>query len=409
MSNTDIYPPQNFSTEGPYTVVTSSRTTPTSAWTAPSSSTVMNQQLSGSKARTGLSSSNYQDACDRGALKENAFGYQENVDRLPQGTYAYETKGISGGYFAERYFASGTFPASAVTAPDLLTIPSLRRLNLDNEVKQKVFSKVRDSDVNIAVAWGERAETIHLLSTALSRLGKAYNLAKAGNLVGAAIALTGHKPSHNISNTVAQGWLELQYGWRPLMSDIYGLSTTLQKQMTHREYVVVSSRKKIQEASSRLTVNGNTREYMTADAFYESSVRVKMKSSSMFLKTASEVGLTNPLLVAWELVPFSFVVDWALPIGTFLSQFDSALGWYFEQGSITSFSKYHGTTVREVANVPADYVFFICDIRRDLEQVSVSRTGINTWVEMFSIPYVKNPASIEHALNALALLTNRKR
>jgi hypothetical protein len=29
------------------------------------------------------------------------------------------------------------------------------------------------------------------------------------------------------------------------------------------------------------------------------------------------LGLTNPLNVAWELVPFSFVVDWFIPIGSF--------------------------------------------------------------------------------------------
>lgn len=31
------------------------------------------------------------------------------------------------------------------------------------------------------------------------------------------------------------------------------------------------------------------------------------------------VGLMDPLSVAWELVPFSFVLDWFLPIGSWLS------------------------------------------------------------------------------------------
>lgn len=34
----------------------------------------------------------------------------------------------------------------------------------------------------------------------------------------------------------------------------------------------------------------------------------------------SSVGLTNPLAVVWELIPFSFVIDWFLPIGESLSR-----------------------------------------------------------------------------------------
>jgi hypothetical protein len=38
------------------------------------------------------------------------------------------------------------------------------------------------------------------------------------------------------------------------------------------------------------------------------------------------MGLTNPAVVAWELVPFSFVVDWFVNVSEFLGQFDEFIG-----------------------------------------------------------------------------------
>jgi hypothetical protein len=35
------------------------------------------------------------------------------------------------------------------------------------------------------------------------------------------------------------------------------------------------------------------------------------------------LGLTDPLSVAWELIPYSFVVDWFVPIGTYLDNLNA--------------------------------------------------------------------------------------
>jgi hypothetical protein len=40
----------------------------------------------------------------------------------------------------------------------------------------------------------------------------------------------------------------------------------------------------------------------------------------------SQLGLANPAAVAWELVPFSFVVDWFTDAGTFINSFTDFLG-----------------------------------------------------------------------------------
>lgn len=407
MSQTDIYPPQVFSTSGTYTVKTNSRTYPTGPWGTESSTTYQNQDTVGARSRRGLATSGFIDKSNFGALPENAFTFVFNNSRNFNGVYKFQDKGF-GGYFAARHDAYGTFPAVFCIVPSTYSFAPGRTANLLNEVKQKVLQKVKDQDVNVAVMWAERGETIGMLTSAIKRLGKAYNLARSGNLAASAQALFGDNPRRSPRHTLANNWLELQYGWLPLMSDIYGLCETMQKQGRHGEYVAVRSRKKIQEDNWEATISGDFSDDIHRVSTFEASCRVKMKSNSVFLQTASELGLTNPLFVAWEKVPFSFVVDWALPIGSFLSQFDAGLGWDFAGGSITSYLRTEATTVRSVSNVPANYDYLICDGTCWVDNLIIERVAIADWLEMMSIPYVKDPRSLVHLANALALLTQKR-
>jgi hypothetical protein len=134
-----------------------------------------------------------------------------------------------------------------------------------------------------------------------------------------------------------------------------------------------------------------------------------MQSNSILLKTASELGLTNPVEVLWELVPFSFVIDWALPIGSFISQFDASLGWTFVDGSITRAYRREATKKRSIKTPPpSGYARIDCDVVRSVEDFTLTRTGFSSWLDLMSIPYVKDPATFTHIANALALLTSKR-
>lgn len=57
----------------------------------------------------------------------------------------------------------------------------------------------------------------------------------------------------------------------------------------------------------------------------EYSVRGKVRYRARAADLPGRFGLLNPLSVAWELMPLSFVADWFLPIGSYLSGFDANL------------------------------------------------------------------------------------
>jgi hypothetical protein len=50
------------------------------------------------------------------------------------------------------------------------------------------------------------------------------------------------------------------------------------------------------------------------------------------LANLQDWGITNPLLLAWELLPYSFVVDWFIPVGDWLATVDYSLGLSFKEG-----------------------------------------------------------------------------
>ena len=120
---------------------------------------------------------------------------------------------------------------------------------------------------------------------------------------------------------IAKKWLEYSYGWKPLMSDIYGLYQELQRDhASDFQYIKASGTfsRKQNTKSGRWT-------QVTVD--YEHSVRLNARFRYMAqLHSRASVGLTNPLATAWELIPYSFVLDWAINIGEYLNNLDALVG-----------------------------------------------------------------------------------
>ena len=63
---------------------------------------------------------------------------------------------------------------------------------------------------------------------------------------------------------------------------------------------------------------------------YKGMIRVKqgmqIKVSNPNVLLANRLGLLNPISVAWELVPFSFLIDWFVPVGNYLDSFTDFVG-----------------------------------------------------------------------------------
>jgi hypothetical protein len=64
------------------------------------------------------------------------------------------------------------------------------------------------------------------------------------------------------------------------------------------------------------------------------------------------INIGNPLEWAWELIPFSFVVDWAFPIGDWLGALDAMTGVNSTIGTVTTKREYRHDYIGD----PAPYI-----------------------------------------------------
>lgn len=128
------------------------------------------------------------------------------------------------------------------------------------------------------------------------------------------------------------------------------------------------------------------------------------------LKRAAQLGLTNPTEILWELAPFSFVLDWILPIGDWLKSLDSGFGVTFKGGT-NSWYVHRSVEVEKVLHKSGS------PYANDGEFIVVGGPGLfsrtsstRTVLEKSPPPlYIKNPFSTWKAITSLALLPKGKR
>lgn len=150
-------------------------------------------------------------------------------------------------------------------------------------------------------------------------------------------------------------WLEYWFGWVPLVSDIYSSVKILEGsvQVPVKVKVRHSSLNSLYDTSSNHGTGNNQWRYREKFRYKtRCQMGVKLRVTNPNLYRASQLGLVNPASVAWELIPFSFVIDWFYPVGAFLSSWTDTLGLTFEDAYTTSSSHYtEGNTLME-SNFP---------------------------------------------------------
>lgn len=208
-----------------------------------------------------------------------------------------------------------------------ITLPSVSSSwNSNDELKviNKLKNRVSNTDFNLGNFVAEGHQTMNLLSENARRIASMLhhirngNLYKAANSVGVRISsghvLTANKyksPAH-YSRAVSNAILELDFGWRPLVSDVDEAARGMAYRM-NVPYKQMNKARRVVKDSESYTV-GNYKVYSTCDSKME--LRFYFEAPPSF---ASVFSLNAPLSALWEVTPWSFVVDWALPVSDYLS------------------------------------------------------------------------------------------
>lgn len=273
-------------------------------------------------------------------------------------------------------------------------------------------NRLKDTKVNLGVAFAERKATAMTVGDTATRIARSVHMLRRGLFRNAARELgiryndIGKPKGSNWTNH----WLQLQYGWKPLLSDIYGSCDALSKRDSGDFRVTAkASRRDTDSWSVTRSPLGAT--YPTGN--FDASTTVARRTRGVFVRidalpqndlkmSLTSLGLTNPLLVAWEVVPYSFVVDWFLPVGSWLESLDALCGYGPAWTSISTMNEIMWEDVglskswSSVAYIRNNFL----GTKRLLEVKRSASSG----VPLPAFPRFKDPLSLGHMANGLSLL-----
>lgn len=221
---------------------------------------------------------------------------------------------------------------------------------LKERAEIQAYLKLKEQKVNLGVMAGEARKTADHLGSSILNLGNAAMAVRKGRFKEAARRLGIDRPRK------APGkWLEWRYGWIPTLSDIKNSAEALAQSHTNPVGWQHCVKGVVREPWGRQGYNGSgAYRVMRMESGHTGAfVRFDVVPDNTFLSTLTSLGLTNPAEIAWELLPLSFVLDWLLPIGDWLSALDAMHGYDFRSGSNTLRSEGVGTAVADPLNTSA--------------------------------------------------------
>lgn len=113
--------------------------------------------------------------------------------------------------------------------------------------------------------------------------------------------------------SLSSDWLAYRYGWRPLISDL----KTLSEMISNSKDRLVRHSKRSSDVSSHTSTSTRMNpvgSYFSWQVTVIDEVTTRLRGS-----VTADIVLPklqfNPLVTGWELIPFSFVIDWFVSIG----------------------------------------------------------------------------------------------
>lgn len=278
---------------------------------------------------------------------------------------------------------------------------------------EKIQRKAYGSGFNPLVFLAEGRQALDMIFNAAKSISNALQAVKLRNLRAACyhlmVPISGVKSRENwYRKNMSDRWLELQYGWLPLLGDVEAgakfLAEAAENPQPFRDKIVVRkvyAEKQILPVSKRFS------------AYFNSRMLVVQHQIIIykFVKAPTGVGIYGVAETAWEKLPWSFVADWFVPIGNLLKSLKTA-------------SQISGTVVETVKidaiylepSLAGGYVLnrHMLPIGDTLQKTYMSRT-VSTELKPLSsatavadsISNLKEALSWRRAMNAVALITQR--
>lgn len=287
------------------------------------------------------------------------------------------------------------------------SIPTVSTDDVEKEALARLLSRAKDGAANAAVNLAERAQTIEMCKNMFATAVRSLIALRAGKILKAVSLLFPHN-----TKELANQRLAYSFGLKPLINDISSIAKILAQDSSDEQtfdIVATASRsyKSLDSRSFNYGAKGRSILSTTSDVTCKYKMRVKIPSTAT--RNAALLGLTNTAELAWELIPFSFVLDWFLPVGNYLASLDSLLGLEIVWCTKTTVVKTKSQCIGSVSGADTDgFIWSPSSFSWTSENIQVTRTLVNTSTLKPPFPtFDTDPVSTGRVLNALALLRQR--
>lgn len=311
-----------------------------------------------------------------------------------------------------------------------LTTVRANHITDTNKIISKLSAKISGGNsANIGEDVATAKQTLSLFSGNAERLSNFAKAVATGNITYIAPYLRSGSVSSFVQKRAAliklgiggasllsSLWLEYRYGVLPLLSDCSALMGTLSGLAKNKPLVQRVSA----TLNNKQTFDGVIKGYIdtnpdkvcgTVSRTITSRTRIVIDYTIANRNTqaAAQLGLTAPIALAYELIPFSFVADWFLPIGQALQGFSAFDGLAFRSGFSTSYTEEEeihsiggSDSAPDIPNVALGFTATVTGGGR-LKAWRMNRAVLSDFPSP-SLPQFKNPISGIHAANAAALV-----
>lgn len=224
----------------------------------------------------------------------------------------------------------------------------------------------------------------------------------------------------------AETWLEGRYGWRLLAYDLEDITTSLNRLKETKPAFIrgyASSTNKTTYSSGSLYSASSYMRYVTPNTLAYDYGRCSLVINQEHSKTCKagvvlealidDIVEINPLVTAWEVIPFSFIIDWFVNVGDVVAAYSPSLtenalggwtkettllsevvttipatvgnpnsGWYYKCSSTVPFvATVTNTTVKRRPATPSASLSFRLNLD-DLKLIDLASVFIGRWAKI---------------------------